>query len=104
MTHDGIGKYLSEIVEKAPGPTDDIVGILKDTKIDVVVNYLPVGSEMATKWYTEQILEAGCAMVNCMPVFIAREHYWQRASSRRACRSSATTSSRRSAPRSPTAC
>ena len=78
MTHDGIGKYLSEVVTKAPGETDDIVGILRDTKTDVVVNYLPVGSEMATKWYTEQILEAGCAMVNCMPVFIARESYWQR--------------------------
>jgi myo-inositol-1-phosphate synthase len=78
MTHDGIGKYLSDVVEKAPGETDDIVGILRDTKTDVVVNYLPVGSEMATKWYTEQILEAGCAMVNCMPVFIAREAYWQR--------------------------
>ena len=78
MTHDGIGKYLSEVVEKAPGETADIVGILKDTKTDVVVNYLPVGSEMATKWYAEQILEAGCAMVNCMPVFIAREAYWQR--------------------------
>ncbi|MCL4290541.1 MAG: inositol-3-phosphate synthase, partial [Thermoleophilia bacterium] len=78
MTHDGIGKYLSEIVEKAPGPTDDIVGILRDTRTDVVVNYLPVGSEMATKWYAEQILEAGCAMVNCMPVFIAREHYWHK--------------------------
>jgi myo-inositol-1-phosphate synthase len=78
MTHDGIGKYLSEVVTKAPGETDDIVGILRDTKTDVVVNYLPVGSEMATKWYTEQILEAGCAMVNCMPVFIAREPYWQR--------------------------
>ena len=76
MTHDGIGKYLSEVVEKAPGKTDDIVGILKDTKTDVVVNYLPVGSEAATKWYAEQILEAGCAMVNCMPVFIAREDYW----------------------------
>src|SRR5215831_710155 len=76
MTHDGLGKYLSQIVEKAPGKTDDIVGILKDTKTDVVVNYLPVGSEMATKWYAEQILEAGCAMVNCMPVFIAREDYW----------------------------
>ena len=75
MTHDGIGKYLSEVVEKADGPTDDIVGILKETKTDVVVNYLPVGSEMATKWYAEQILEAGCAMVNCMPVFIAREDY-----------------------------
>jgi myo-inositol-1-phosphate synthase len=78
MTHDGIGKYLSEIVEKAPGETDDVIGILKETGTDVVVSYLPVGSEMATKWYAEQILEAGCAMVNCMPVFIAREPYWQR--------------------------
>ena len=77
MTHDGIGKYLSEVVTKAPGETDDVVGILRETGTDVVVNYLPVGSEMATKWYAEQILEAGCAMVNCMPVFIAREHYWQ---------------------------
>jgi myo-inositol-1-phosphate synthase len=78
MTHDGIGKFLSDVVTKAPGETDDVVGILRDTKTDVVVNYLPVGSEMATKWYTEQILDAGCAMVNCMPVFIARENYWQR--------------------------
>jgi myo-inositol-1-phosphate synthase len=77
MTHDGIGKYLSEVLTKAPGETDDIVGILRDTKTDVVVNYLPVGSEAAAKWYAEQILEAGCAMVNCMPVFIARENYWQ---------------------------
>jgi myo-inositol-1-phosphate synthase len=78
MTHDGIGKFLSEIVDKAPGETDDVVQILKDTKTDVVVNYLPVGSESATKWYAEQILEAGCAMINCMPVFIGREPYWQR--------------------------
>jgi myo-inositol-1-phosphate synthase len=78
MTHDGLGKYLSQIVEKAPGSTDDVIGILKDTGTDVVVNYLPVGSEMATKWYAEQILEAGVAMVNCMPVFIAREPYWQK--------------------------
>jgi myo-inositol-1-phosphate synthase len=76
MTHDGIGKYLSQIVEKADGPTDDVVGILRERDVDVVVNYLPVGSEEATKWYTEQILAAGCAMVNCMPVFIAREDYW----------------------------
>src|SRR5512140_2890917 len=76
MTHDGIGKYLSQIVEKAPGETDDVVGILKERQVDVVVNYLPVGSESAAKWYAEQILEAGCAMVNCMPVFIAREDYW----------------------------
>ncbi|HEU5277703.1 MAG TPA: inositol-3-phosphate synthase [Gaiellaceae bacterium] len=78
MTHDGIGKYLAQVVEKAPGQTADVVGILKETGTDVVVNYLPVGSEAATKWYTEQILEAGCAMVNCMPVFIAREAYWQK--------------------------
>jgi myo-inositol-1-phosphate synthase len=77
MTHDGLGRYLSEIVTKAPGPTDDVVGILRETNTDVVVNYLPVGSEEATKWYTEQILTAGCAMVNCMPVFIGREKYWQ---------------------------
>ncbi len=78
MTHDGLGKYLSQIIEKAPGPTADIVGILKETQADVVVNYLPVGSEEATKWYAEQILTAGCAMVNCIPVFIARESYWQK--------------------------
>jgi myo-inositol-1-phosphate synthase len=78
MTHDGIGKYLGQVVEKAPGQTDDVVGILKETGTDVVVNYLPVGSESATRWYVEQILEAGCAMVNCMPVFIAREAYWQK--------------------------
>ncbi len=76
MTHDGLGKYLSEIVTKAPGPTDDIVGILKDTRTDVVVNFMPVGSEMATKWYVEQVLEAGCAFVNGIPVFIASQDYW----------------------------
>ncbi|UCE20502.1 MAG: inositol-3-phosphate synthase [Gemmatimonadota bacterium] len=77
MTHDGLGQYLSQIIEKAPGPTDDIVGILKETKTDVVISYLPVGSEEATKWYVEQILDAGCAFINCVPVFIARERYWQ---------------------------
>lgn len=78
MTHDGLGKYLSEIITKAPGPTANIVQVLRDTKTDVVINYLPVGSEMATKWYVEQVLEAGCALVNCIPVFIGREEYWQR--------------------------
>ena len=76
MTHDGLGKYLSQILKKAPGPTADIIKILKETKTDVVVNYLPVGSEMATKWYVEQVLEAGCAMVNAIPVFIASSDYW----------------------------
>ncbi|MGB6420834.1 MAG: inositol-3-phosphate synthase [Anaerolineales bacterium] len=76
MTHDGIGKYVGEMVEKAPGPTADIVGILKSTNTDVVVNFLPVGSEMATKWYVEQVLDAGCAFVNGIPVFIASQDYW----------------------------
>ncbi len=77
MTHDGLGKYLSQIITKAPGQTADIVSILRETKTDVVINYLPVGSEEATKWYVEQVLEAGCGLVNCMPVFIGRERYWQ---------------------------
>ena len=78
MTHDGIGKYLADIVKKAPGETADVVGILKKTKADVLVSYLPVGSEEATKWYVEQALQAGVAVVNCIPVFIAREPYWQK--------------------------
>ncbi|MBU2611529.1 MAG: inositol-3-phosphate synthase [Chloroflexi bacterium] len=76
MTHDGLGKYLSQVITKAPGPTADIVKLLKETKTDVVVSFLPVGAEMATKWYVEQILEAGCAFVNCIPVFIASSEYW----------------------------
>jgi myo-inositol-1-phosphate synthase len=76
MTHDGLGKYLSEIIQKAPWPTVDIVKVLKETKTDVVISYLPVGSEMATKWYVEQILQAGCGMVNCIPVFIASRKDW----------------------------
>ena len=76
MTHDGLGKYLSQRITKAPGSTVDIAQVLKDTRTDVVVSYLPVGSEQATKWYVEQILEAGCGFVNCIPVFIAREQYW----------------------------
>jgi len=78
MTHDGLGKYLSQILKKAPGPTADIVKVLKDTGTDVVINYLPVGSEMATKWYVEQILEAGVGMVNAIPVFIASSEYWSK--------------------------
>ena len=78
MTHDGLGKYLSQILKKAPGPTADIVKILKDTKTDVVISYLPVGSEMATKWYAEQVLEAGCGFVNAIPVFIASSEYWSK--------------------------
>ena len=78
MTHDGLGKYLSQVVKKTPGPTADIVGILKSTHTDVVINYLPVGSEMATKWYVEQVLDAGCALVNAIPVFISSSEYWSK--------------------------
>jgi myo-inositol-1-phosphate synthase len=78
MTHDGLGKYLSQRITKAPGETADIVEVLKETRTDVVVSYLPVGSEQATKWYVEQIIEAGCGFVNCIPVFIAREDYWNK--------------------------
>src|SRR5256885_4405040 len=78
LTHDGNGKYLSKVITKAPGETADVVKILQDTKTDVVVSYLPVGSEEATKWYVEQVLAAGCGFVNCIPVFIAREPYWRR--------------------------
>src|SRR5499425_1207255 len=78
MTHDSLGKYLTKTIRKANGPTDDVAGILRATGTDVVVSYLPVGSEEATKWYVEQILEAGCGFVNCIPVFIAREPYWRR--------------------------
>lgn len=78
MTHDGLGQYLSQVIEKAPGSTVDIVKVLRDTKTDLVINYLPVGSEMATKWYVEQALEAGVGFINCIPVFIAREEYWRK--------------------------
>lgn len=77
MTHDGLGPYLSQKITKAGGSTADITQILKETGTHVVVNYLPVGSEQATKWYVEQVLNAGCAFVNAIPVFIAREPYWQ---------------------------
>ncbi|PYN45169.1 MAG: inositol-3-phosphate synthase [Candidatus Rokuibacteriota bacterium] len=78
MTHDGLGHYLAQMIKKAPGSTADIAGTLRDTATTIVVNFLPVGSEMATKWYVEQVLDAGCAFVNCIPVFIAREAYWRR--------------------------
>src|ERR1041384_7188775 len=76
MTHDGLGKYVTTKVKKARRSTANIARILRETRTDVVVSYLPVGSEMATKWYVEQVLEAGCAFVNCIPVFIASQSYW----------------------------
>jgi myo-inositol-1-phosphate synthase len=100
MTHDGLGKYLSQVITKAPGPTADIVKLLKDTKTDVVVSYLPVGSEMATKWYVEQIIEAGCAFVNCIRCSYHRPSTGANGSRMPACPSWATTSSPRWVPRS----
>src|SRR5512141_2978947 len=76
MTHDGLGKYLSQVIEKAPGPTADIAGLLRETKTDVVVNFLPVGSEEATEWYVEQVLQAGCAFVNGSRVFLDAQNHW----------------------------
>ena len=78
MTLDGIGKYAKEKIKKAPGETAEIATILRETRTDVVVSYLPVGSEDATRWYVEQVLEAGCGFVNCIPVFIASSDYWGR--------------------------
>ena len=86
MTHDGLGKYLSRIITKAPGQTTDIVKILKDTGTDVVVNYLPVGSETATKWYVEQILQAGVGFVNCIPVLLHVSNTGRTASKKPICR------------------
>ena len=77
MTHDGVGKYVSHLVKKSPHSTADISGILKEREVDVVINYLPVGSDMATKWYVEQVLDARCGLVNCIPVFIAKEDFWR---------------------------
>jgi myo-inositol-1-phosphate synthase len=78
VTHDGLGKYLSEVIPESDKPAVDVVSILKERQVDVLVSYLPVGSEVATKWYAEQALAAGVAFVNAIPVFIGREAVWQR--------------------------
>jgi myo-inositol-1-phosphate synthase len=78
VTLDGLGKYLSQIITEAPPPAAKISRVLKDTGTDVAICYLPVGSEKAVEFYAEQILEAGCAMVNCIPVFIASRPEWAR--------------------------
>lgn len=75
-THDGIGKYLSEVIEESPQDPIDIAQHLKDTKTEVLVSYLPVGSEKATFAYAEAALEAGCGFVNCIPVFVAGREEW----------------------------
>jgi myo-inositol-1-phosphate synthase len=77
-TLDGIGQYLAEVIHESPAPEVDVAEVLRQTRADVLVNYLPVGSEQATRWYMEQALAAGCAVVNCIPVFIAKDASWRR--------------------------
>lgn len=75
-TLDGLGSYLSGVVEESAEPVCDVAASLKEAKTDVLVSYLPVGSEEATRWYAARALEAGCAFVNCIPVFIAGDKEW----------------------------
>jgi myo-inositol-1-phosphate synthase len=77
-TLDGLGHYLSQVIEESPEPESSVADILRERKVDVLINYLPVGSEQATRFYMEQALAAGCAVVNCIPVFIAKDPSWRR--------------------------
>lgn len=77
-TLDGLGKYLRPVIPEASGRIADVAQVLRDTKTDVAVCYLPVGAQKAVEFYAGQILEAGCAMVNCIPVFLASEPRWAR--------------------------
>jgi myo-inositol-1-phosphate synthase len=75
---DGIGRYLADDVPIAPVAEADVSDVLTKSRTDVLVSYLPVGSQRATEWYAERAIEAGCAFVNCIPVFIASAPAWQR--------------------------
>jgi myo-inositol-1-phosphate synthase len=77
-TLDGIGRYMRDEIEESNEPESDVSDILERTGTDVVVSYLPVGSQRAAEWYAERALQAGCAYVNCMPVFIASNPEWRR--------------------------
>jgi myo-inositol-1-phosphate synthase len=77
-TLDGLGKYLREEIEESDQGEADVTEILRQSKTDVLVSYLPVGSQKATEWYAERALEAGCAFVNCIPVFIASNPEWRK--------------------------
>ncbi len=77
-TLDGIGSYLTDDIEESREPQADVAEVLADTGTEVLVCYLPVGSQRATEWYAERALEAGCAFVNCIPVFIASNPSWRR--------------------------
>jgi myo-inositol-1-phosphate synthase len=75
-TLDGIGRYLTDVVAESDAPVADVARVLRDSETDVLVCYLPVGSEEAAQWYARQALEAGCAFVNCIPVFLASKPEW----------------------------
>jgi myo-inositol-1-phosphate synthase len=77
-THDGLGKYLTGVVRESPQRPADVARVLRETNTDVVISYLPVGSEVATRWYAEQVLEAGCGFINCIPAFIASTPEWRK--------------------------
>jgi myo-inositol-1-phosphate synthase len=76
-TMDGLGRYLREIIEESAAPPVDVADVLRRAETQVLVSYLPVGSEQATRWYAEQALAARCAFVNCIPAFIASDRSWQ---------------------------
>jgi myo-inositol-1-phosphate synthase len=77
-TLDGLGKYLRDEIDESPENEADVTEILRESRTDVLVSYLPVGSQKATEWYAERALDAGCAFVNCIPVFIASNPEWRR--------------------------
>jgi myo-inositol-1-phosphate synthase len=77
-TSDGLGRYLKDQIPESLDDVVDVAAILRETQTEVLISYLPVGSETATRWYAEQALEAGCAFINCIPVFIASDVQWQR--------------------------
>ena len=103
-TLDGFGEFYRQVAEESPAEPVDVAQVLRDTKADVLVSYLPVGSEDAQRYYAQACLDAGVAFVNAIPVFIASDPEWaEKFRAPRACRSSVTTSRARSAPPSCTA-
>jgi myo-inositol-1-phosphate synthase len=76
-TMDGLGKYYHTVIDEHPSPAVSVADVLKRHGVHVIINYLPVGSEKATHFYVEEALKAGCGVVNCIPVFVAKEEIWQ---------------------------
>ena len=76
VTLDGLGKYYKETIQESPAAPVDVVAVLKEEQVDVLICYLPVGSEEAAKYYAQCAIDAGCAFVNALPVFIASDPVW----------------------------